>query len=492
MDQVESKKWRMLVALFALWICLAAQSLAQPISDSERIAELGKLRAELKSSTVWNADALVVLSERAIADAVQQFVGLEITLANGNVMKLTSIESRLVTGAALVKINVQSKSVNLQLSGRLSGGEIDGKKLKLPLRVTEVKLLNGLISSVLIKTLFGSWLKPETWNDELPSLDLPLELAETVELPASQFSIAPSGEGQIPMEISTAAYRAPLKLTLTSLLLLDKRAVLALRINSEEVVNTSVAESVLTNSDPIALENEIVQIGSGLTGEGDVRLRLSRNVISSLLSNIAAQQNPDLKFKLKQGRVRANEVKAVVSILNYTDIENGEGQADISELKIESISDGRVNVRLSGQGVIDARVKGREYGVPYGLSPRTNFAIQNQLVPLQFTTDSGRAILRALAGTTLPLNLRFSLNVAGRDVGINRTEVVQVDRWLNRIELPALLNREILLPRKLELDAGGNLYVTDKSKLDYTLSNLRVWAGNDALEITADVKVNPK
>src|SRR5262249_27234510 len=153
--------------------------------------------------------------------------------------------------------------------------------------------------------------------------------------------------------------------------------------------------------------NEIHQLSSKLIGDSDVRLRLSRNVISALLSQIAWQQNPDLKFKLKQGRLRTNEVKAVVSIVNYTDIENGDGQADISELRVESIADGKVNLRLSGQGVIDARVKGREYGVPYGFSPRTNFAIKDQPVPLQFSSENGKVILRAIAGAVLPINLRF-------------------------------------------------------------------------------------
>ena len=51
---------------------------------------------------------------------------------------------------------------------------------------------------------------------------------------------------------------------------------------------------------------------------------------------------------------------------------------------MESIADGKVNVRLSGQGVIDAKIKGREYGIPYGFSPRTNFAINNQPLTLAF------------------------------------------------------------------------------------------------------------
>jgi len=497
MNKIIFHKKHWMAVLLALAYCFgAAAAQSRQAVDSLRLAELERVRSELKSNNSFrDADAVVILGERAIADAARQFIGLEINLANGNLVQVNSVETSLTTGAALIKLGLQYKSVKLALTGRMTSGEIttdpENMKMRIPIRVTEVKLLNGGISGLLVKTMFGDWLKPETWNDELPSLDLPLELAENLEIPASQFSIIPTGEGQIPMDITTPAYRAPLKLKLTSVLMLDKRVVMALKINPIPPTTVPMAsENGSISQDAAALESEIVKLSAGLTGDGDVRLRLGRAVIGSLLSQIAVQQNPDLNFKLKQGRVRANEIKAVVSIVNYTDIENGEGQADISDLNIESIADGKVNVRLSGQGVIDARVKGREFGVPYGLSPRTNFTIKDQLVPLQFLSENGKAIFRAQPGSVLPINVRFSLNVAGREVGINRTEIMQVDRWLSRVELPALLNREIMIPRKMEIDAGGNLYVTDRQKLIYSLANLRVAAANDALDIIADIKLD--
>jgi len=489
MKQAVMKTWRRMIALGALLACIAVPAAAQPMSNIERANELRKVRDELRARDSFrNADAVVVLGERAVADAVRQFVGLEIALANGSVLKLTSIETQLVTGAAIVKIGMQSKSASLQLSGLLTSGEVKDGRMRMPFHVTEVKLLNGLISSVFIKTLFGAWLKPETWNDELPSLNLPLEINEAMEIPASRFNV----EGQMPMEIATAPYSVPLRLSLTSALVLDRRVVLALQANSPASINQAPAGFVSADSDPSALLNEIHQLSAGLGLDGDVRLRIGRSLVSSLLSQIAWQQNPDLKFKLKQGRLRSNEVKTVVSIVNYTDITNGDGQADVTDMRVESINAGKVNLRLSGQGVIDAQIKGREYGIPYGFSPRTNFTIQDQPVLLEFLAENGKAILRAAAGSVLPINVRFSMQVAGQEVGINRTEAVQVDRWLNRIEFPSLLNREILLPRRLEVDGDGNLRVTQKEKLSYALSNLRVGASNDAVELAAEVIINPR
>ncbi|MDX2043081.1 MAG: hypothetical protein SF097_17815 [Acidobacteriota bacterium] len=491
---------RFLAAVLLALGCGFVPALAQK-PDPQQIVELRRLRDELKATdSLRAADAVVVISERAVVEAAQQFIGLEIKMASGNVVKLTSIESRLATGAAIVKLGLQYKSVNLQLTGRIASGQISDGQMKMPIRVTEVKLLNGGVSGLLVKTMFGEWLKPDKWNEELPSLDLPLELNEAMEIPASQFTVGSSGDNNasggenqsLPVEISTPAYKAPLKLTLSSLLVMDKRVVLALQINSMVSAAKPVAESASNPQDVVALENEIFQLGALLTTDSDVRLRLGRNVLGSLLANIAGQQNPDMNFKLKQGRVRTNEINAGISITNYTDVESGEGQADISELNVETIADNKINVRLSGQGVVDARVKGKEFGVPYGLSPRTNFTVKDQLVPLEFLSDNGKAIFRAVPGSTLPINLRFALTVAGKEIGVNRSEAVQIDRWLNRIELPALLNREILLPRKMEIDDGSNIHTTEKKKLNYTLSNLRVATGNDALELFADVRLSPQ
>ena len=461
-------------------------------ADPQQIAELQRLRDELKATdSLRTADAVVIVSERAIAEAAQQFLGLEIKMASGTLVKLTSIETSLATGAAILKLGLQYKSINMQLSGRIASGQISEGLLRMPIRVTEVKLLNGGVSGLLVKALFGEWLKPEKWNEELPSLDFPLELNETIEIPASQFKVESTAEGQLPMEITTPAYRAPLKLMLTSLLVMDKRLALGLQLNPSAPLEGS-AEPVPINLNPVTLENEIFQLGSTLTTNNDVRLQIGRNLITSLLTNIASQQNPDLNFKLKQGRLRTTEINAGLTITNYTDVESGEGQADINDLKVESVADDKLKLRLSGQGAIDARVKGREFGVPYGLSPRTSFVIQDQSIPMQFISENDKVILRALPGATLPINVRFSLNIAGKDLGINRTEVMQVDRWLSRIELPALLNREIMLPRKMEVDAGSNIHTTEKQKLNYSLSNVKIATGSDAVVITADVKITPR
>jgi hypothetical protein len=479
-----------IVILFCLLARIAA--FAQQAEDSLRLHELRRLRDQLAlDQASRNADVLVVINERALAEAARQLIGLEVVLSNGGTIRVTSIESEWKTAAALVKIGLQAKSsvtINMQLIGRINSGEIDKDSLRLPVRVTEVKLANGLFSSMLIKTIFGDWLKPETWNDELPAIKLPLELSEAMQIPASKFEVA----GDLPMEISTPAFQPRLKFALTSLFMLDKRAVLALRMSGADAGASAIQTSYPSenNNDPISLESEIESMAKELNGAGDLRLRLGRRVISELLSQIATAQQNDFDIRLKPGRIRAEEVNAIIDFLNYTDVESGQGRADISALGIDRIADGRIHLRMNGQGELDVRLRGREYGIPYSLSPHITFAIRDQILPMQFAGEGDRVILRALPGASFPIDLRISTKVAGREIGIDRKVAVQADRWLNRIELPAFFGREIPLPRRVEVDADGNWRVAKTQKLNYTLGNLRLSASDDALDIVADVKLS--
>src|SRR5262249_26100228 len=223
-----------------------------------------------------------------------------------------------------------------------------------------------------------------------------------------------------PMEISTPAFQSPMKFAITSLLVLNKRAVLAMHIDRNAASSIQTSHTSVHNNNPITLENEIERFSQHLNGNGDLRIRLGRRLISQILTQIAQAQVTDFDIRLKPGRMRSEEVSAIVKITNYTDIEGGQGRADLTGLSIDRISDGKVNLNLSGQGELDVRLRGREYGIPYRLSPHVTFAIKDQFVPLQFTNDDKGLFLRAVPGATFPIEFRISTSVAGRALGINR------------------------------------------------------------------------
>jgi hypothetical protein len=512
MQDVTSKRRGSAIVVFAalFWatlLCLAqtqfafGQQIGKPERAPERLNELRRLRDQLQlTNSLQDSDVAVALGERAVAEAAQQFVGLEFLLANGSALKLTSVETQLIPAAAIVKIGVQAKSsvtVNLQLVGRINSGEFDQGALRLPLRVTEVNLINGKFSSLFLKTLFGEWLKPDTWSKELPAIAIPASFSETMQIPASRFDVA----GETPMEISTPDYQASLKFSVTSLLALDKRIVITLRLDQgastrndgrnggPNVIPTSFASA--NDNDPAAIEDDIARMTSGLAAGGDLRVLVSRRLVNALLAQITEANTADFNIRLKRGRIRSEEVNVVINVTNYTDIESGEGRADLTQLNIEQIGDGKFMMRLSGQGEVDARVSGREYGIPYTVSPRMRFSIKDQPLPMEFFSEERRIFLRATPGATLPIDVRFMLNIGGHEFSFDRQSTAQVDKWLKRIELPSFFDREIALPRKMEIDAGGNLRITERRNLGYTLSNMRIGAKDDAIEIIADIKFNP-
>src|SRR5262245_4713574 len=491
-----SQRTRLAFAIFLAILCLfieAQSAFGQQISGFERLNELRRLRDQLQlADPLRDSDLVVILSERAISEAAQRLVGLEFLMSKGGVLRLTSVESELKTAAAVFKIGIQAKSsvtMKLQLTGRINSGEFERGALRLPLRITDVKLMNGGISSLFLRTLFGEWLEPRTWDKKMPDIEIPMEIAETMRVPAGRFDVA----GDLPMEISTPEYQAPLKFAVTSLLALDKRAVVSLRLgdgapSKPMPVSYAGDGADASNIDPMALEDEIVRMSEGLKCAGDFRAVLSRRLINALLAHMTSEHNPEFDIRLKRGRVRSEQVNVIVNVTNYTDVEGGEGRADVTRLDIESIADGKITVRLSGQGEVEARLRGREYGVPYAISPRMSFSIKDQPLPLEFVGEGKKIFLRAAPGSTLPIEAQFNLKIAGHDVRFDRRSVAQADKWLNRVELPSFFDREISLPRKIKIDPGGRSYITESRNLGYALSNMRVGARDDTIEITADVK----
>jgi hypothetical protein len=503
------QRMRLAFAIFSAMLCLlieAQSAFGQEIGGFERMNELRRLRDQLQlADPLRDSDVVVILNERVISEAAQRLVGLEFLMSKGGMLKVTSIQSDLKMAAATFRIGIQAKStvtMNLQLIGRLNSGEFGRGALRLPLKITDVKLMNGGLSGFFLKTLFGEWVNPRTWDRKLPAIQIPMEIAETMKIPSGRFDVT----GELPMEISTPEYQTPLKFSVTSLLALEKRAVVSLRLGqdaqakqipvsyegdaSSDAAGTNGGDPAALENAVMALEDDIMRLSEGLNVNGDFRAVLSRRLINGMLSQITSAHEADLEIRLKKGRIRSEEVNIIVNVKNYTDVEGGEGRADLTRLDIENIADGKATVRLSGQGEVDAQIRGREFGVPYAVSPHMIFSIKDQPLPVEFASEGKKIFLRAAPGSTLPIDVQFNLKIAGHDVRFDRRSVAKADKWLNRVELPSFFDREIPLPRKILIDATGHPHVIESRNLGYTLSNMRIGAKNDAIEITADVKLD--
>ena len=453
---------------------------------------LKQLRDQLVATNGWReADAVAIISERALNDTAQRMAGLEIRLANGAVMKITSIQLALQPAAALVQLGIQVdpssklKTAHFRLTGKLGSGEIHGANLRLPFQLTDVAFGDAKSLSPM-KLLLRDWLSPEKWNAVLPPLEIPLQLNPTIDLPAATFEAA----GDMPMTIETPAYQVKVEFWLAAFAILDGRAVMALNLRPPPERLGATRGLVADNDeDDAAVSREIAQLTQHLTLNNDVRLRVRKTAINSLLANLAAARDIDLTVKLKQGRLRAEEIDALIGkIVNYTDVESGDGKADVVGLSIENISDARLVVRLAGQGELKANVKGREYGIPYSLSPHGRFSILDEPLPLEIMSRNDRLVVRVATGALVPVKMNMTIDVAGHPISFTRVVKLQADQWLKDFELPSIITQEVPLPRKITIGKNSEFSIVSSETSRYMITNLRVVAKEDALEFLADVR----
>jgi hypothetical protein len=486
--------WKKLGALFyGLFLMLAAlaPAFAGPRADAPA---LKRLRDQLAATqALGDADVVAVIGERALAATAERLGGLEIKLSNGALLRVTSVTLELRNAAASVQLGIEARppsltaaALSLQLTGRLGGGEVNGSRLRLPFQLTEVAFGGG--TTPLLQTFFREWLSPERWNAALPPLEIPLQLSEVIELPAARFDV----EGQVPMEITTPPYRVQADFTLAAMLFLNGRAAVALSLAPHQPPQQTRAAEGQPTSDLAALEGEIERLSQPLNTDGaDLSVRIRRRTLNALLQRVVSAENTDLTMRLKPARLRAEEVDGLFRTLNYTDIEAGDGRADVTQLSAERIARDRVDLRLNVQGEMNVRVRGREYGIPYSLSPRGTFAINNETVPLELVSENDRVSLRAAPGSRVPINIRVGIEIAGQPISIPRTIHAPADRWLSGVTLPTLFSREIRLPRRIETGDRHQTQVTDGEAVHYTLSKLSARADDDRLEVKAEMSVAP-
>ena len=186
-------------------------------------------------------------------------------------------------------------------------------------------------------------------------------------------------------------------------------------------------------------------------------------------------------------RIRQEQIDTLVKVTNYTDVESGTGQADLKQIIVEQLRDGLLGARLLAQGSFNAKVNGREYGIPYRLSPRGQFGIQDRGLSLRLMSEAGRVWLQGLPGTQLPVDIRMNFPVVGREIGFDRQLNLPAERVVNRWELPAFWAREFALPRKLVVLADKSLQITESQPLTLALTQLQATTHDETVRLTAAV-----
>ena len=197
-----------------------------------------------------------------------------------------------------------------------------------------------------------------------------------------------------------------------------------------------------------------------------------------------------MSLRLKPARIRQEQIDTLVKVTNYTDVESGEGQADLKQIVVEQLRDGLLGARLLAQGNFNAKVNGREYGIPYRLSPRGHFGIQDRGLSLRLMCEAGRVWLQGLPGAQLPVDIRMNFPIIGREIGFDRQLNLPAERIVNRWELPAFWAREFALPRKLVVQADKTLQIIEAQPLTLAFSQLQATTRDEAVVLTAAFAVS--
>jgi hypothetical protein len=477
-------------SLYKPWLIALCLSLAAAVIAQQNNAPAGNVitpqkYAQLKAAT--EADLLLVFSESAVNQAAQSLAGMEFTLANGVLLRVRTITTRLTAAGAEVKLDVlafgsatTARALNLRLTGWLNNAEMQDGALRLPFRLSEVTLENGVLTP-LLRLWFGEWLSPERWNAALPALTLPHEVAENLDIPAAQFEVG----GTLPMTVTTQPYQLLLPFTMSALCILDGRAAVGLRLAESST-------PAVQPPDATALPGELTRLSEQLSVSRALRAHLSKRLLDQILNRLATARPDDIQMQLRPGRVRQEVVTGLLNVTNYTDLESGSAKADVQQFVLDQINSDGLSARLRLQGVFDTKLRGREYGIPYRIAPRGTFSVNDRVIPLRVTSADGRAFLQATPGTQLPLDLRFQFGLAGREIGFNRQTNLPAERLLNHLELPSFYLRKLPLPYKLAVNPGGKLEVIERQERWLELSGLQINAQNDALELNGEVLVKAR
>ena len=427
-------------------------------------------------------DVSFTLNEAAANEAAQQLIGLEIKLANGAQLRLKSVALELQPQQAAFQLGIEARAantmglpLNLTLKGFIKDAQRADNKLILPVTLTNVELANGLLTP-LLKLLFGEWLSPARWSAAIPALELPASFAQTVNIPATTVDVA----GEVPMTVTTQAMQLPLNFALMRVGFAENR--LSIALQSAENAQEEVGEFPAANTAANTAESN-----------AQFAVRVSRRALATLLQAVANANAQDLSLKLKPARIRQEEIDTLVKVTNYTDVESGEGQADLKQVVIETLRDGLLGARLLALGNFTAKVRGREYGIPYRLYPRGQFGIQDRGLSLRLMSDAGHVWLQGLPNAFVPVNLRMNFPIAaGREFGFDRQLNLPAEQMVNHWELPALWAREFALPRKLTVQTDKSFQIIESQLVTLALSQLQAATRDETVELTATVSARRK
>lgn len=221
----------------------------------------------------------------------------------------------------------------------------------------------------------------------------------------------------------------------------------------------------------------------------DIQVRLSKNLMNSLLQRLASSNNNDISFLFQYTPKIYNEEKSALGIKysNYIDLKGGKLDVNLKSLKILDFYSGKLSAQLELEGKGNLDVNGQYMGVPASAKPDVQVYLNDKVTFLVQAKDNGSLLIKP-ANQKLTLKIKISVKLLGWSVPYYKEIPLELAQLVKPIEVPLNFQMDYMLPQP-STTPGDNTFVQTKNRLEFLNSSVN--ADKNYIEYKTDINFLP-
>ena len=221
----------------------------------------------------------------------------------------------------------------------------------------------------------------------------------------------------------------------------------------------------------------------------DVQVKISKNMLNSLLQRLAASNNTDISFLFQYTPKIYNEEKSALGIkyTNYIDLKGGKLDVNLKSLKILEFFAGKFSAQLELDGKGNLDVNGQYMGVPASAKPDVQVYLNDKVTFNVQAKDNGSLLIKP-ANQKLTLKIKISVKLLGWSVPYYKEIPLELAQLVKPIEVPLNFQMDFLLPQPSSVP-GDNTFVQTKNRLEFLNSSVN--ADKTYIEYKTDINFLP-
>ena len=221
----------------------------------------------------------------------------------------------------------------------------------------------------------------------------------------------------------------------------------------------------------------------------DAQIKLSKNLINSLLQKLTSAQEKDISFVFLASPKIYNEEKSVLGIKysNYVDLKGGKLDVNIKTLKILDFYSDKLTAQIELAGKGNLEVNGQYMGVPASAKPDVEIYLNEKVTFLLKPNNKGNLILKP-ESQTLMLKIKIAVKLLGWAVPYYKEIPLNLLQLVQPIEIPLNFPMYCQLPKPSDTP-GSNQFVFKPYTVDF--SNSSINCSSKYIEYKSDINLLP-